>query len=351
MLPAVRVAVLPGHRLAAGIKEWTALAFADHPAPLGRDPRWLSVLHEGLGHEVFALEARRQGKLVGYLPLAHVESLLFGRYLVSLPYLNSNGVIAHDDDAARALVTRAVTLADELDVRHLELRQEQRIDHPALDGALTSKIHMRLSLPKSAEMLWKGFNPKVRNQIRKGEKHHFQVNWGGLELLDSFYNVLAENMRDLGTPVYSPKLFDAILQTFPGQAELCVVISGAKSAAAALLLHGPGTTEVPTASSLRAFNPTCINMLMYRQLLERAIERGQTEFDFGRSTADGPTFKFKKQWGATPSPAVWQYATRGNAPGEMRPDNPKYESLIRLWRRLPVAVTRVLGPGVVRGIP
>ena len=108
---------------------------------------------------------------------------------------------------------------------------------------------------------------------------------------------------------------------------------------------------MPTASSLREFNPTCVNMLLYRHLLERAVQRRQAAFDFGRSTADGPTFRFKKQWGATPSPAVWQYATRGTAPGEMRPDNPKYQRLIRLWRRLPVALTRAVGPVVVRGIP
>ena len=170
-------------------------------------------------------------------------------------------------------------------------------------------------------------------------------------MLDPFYDVLAENMRDLGTPVYGRKLFESILQAFPGDAELCVASTGGKPAAAALLLHGPGTTEVPTASSLRALNPSCVNMLMYRRLIERAVGRSQAVFDFGRSTADGPTFKFKKQWGATPSPAVWQYATRGRDPGEMRPDNPKYEKLIRLWRKLPVAVTRAIGPAVVRGIP
>ena len=351
MSPAVRVAVTSWHRLNARLGEYTDFALADRPAPLARDPRWLGVLREGLGHEVFGIEARRQGKLVGYLPLAHVESLLFGRYLVSLPYLNSNGVIAHDDDAALALVTRAVALTDELAARHLELRQERRIDHPALDGVLTSKIHMRMPLPNSADALWKRFDPKVRNQIRKGEKHGFGVQWGGPELLGPFHAVLAENMRDLGTPVYGRELFRAILHAFPHDAELCVLSAGHKPVAAALLLHGPGTTEVPTASSLRAYNPSCVNMLMYRHLIERAVARGQAEFDFGRSTADGPTFKFKKQWGATPSPAVWQYATRGNAPGEMRPDNPKYERLIRIWRRLPVAMTRALGPTIVRGIP
>ncbi|HEY1190651.1 MAG TPA: GNAT family N-acetyltransferase, partial [Gemmata sp.] len=112
-----------------------------------------------------------------------------------------------------------------------------------------------------------------------------------------------------------------------------------------------GVTEVPTASSLRAYNPSNVNMLMYHHLLRRAVERGQRVFDFGRSTLEGNTFKFKKQWGAVPHPATWQYRVLRGSVGEMRPDNPRYQRAIRLWQKLPVELTRALGPWVVRGIP
>jgi hypothetical protein len=102
---------------------------------------------------------------------------------------------------------------------------------------------------------------------------------------------------------------------------------------------------------LKELNPTCVNMLMYWHLLKRAVERGQSEFDFGRSTADGPTFRFKKQWGAEPHPAVWQYALKDGEARELRPDNPRYQRAIRLWQRLPVGLTKLLGPAIVRGIP
>jgi len=55
-------------------------------------------------------------------------------------------------------------------------------------------------------------------------------------------------------------------------------------------------------------------MLMYWHLLQRAIDRKQRVFDFGRSTSDGSTFKFKQQWGAEPEPAVWQYYARRGSP-------------------------------------
>jgi FemAB-related protein (PEP-CTERM system-associated) len=319
--------------------------------PLSRHPLWLGVLHEGLGHEAYAVEAVAGGRTVGFLPLAHVSSFFFGRFLVSLPYLNTNGVVADSPEVRAALVARAAALADELNVRHLELRHEAPVPHPSLNASLTSKAHMRLPLPATGEELWKGFDPKVRNQVRKGERGGFAVRWGGAELLGGFHDVLAENMRDLGSPVYGQELFAAILAAFPGAAEICLVRDGATPVAGALLLHGWGVTEVPSASSLRRYNPTSANMLMYHHLLRRAAERGQKVFDFGRSTLEGGTFHFKKQWGAVPHPATWQYRVLRGEVGEMRPDSPRFQRAIRLWQRLPLWLTRRAGPLIVQGIP
>lgn len=319
--------------------------------PLSKHPAWLSILRTALHHDVYAIEATVGGRTCGYLPLAYLSSVLFGRFLVSLPYLNTNGVIARSADVQTQLVDRAVELAEELNVRFLELRHETPIDHAELSGELTTKVHMRLDLPATPEKLWKGFDAKVRNQVRKGEKQGFTVAWGGAELLSGFYAVLSRNMRDLGTPVYSQRLFHDILAAFPNEAEICLLQDGSRPIAAALLLHGWGITEVPTASALKSYNSSCANMMMYSRLLHRAVERGQHQFDFGRSTTDGNTYRYKKQWGATPHPAVWQYALKEGETANMRPENPRFERAIRVWRKLPVRVTQFLGPHIVRGIP
>ena len=316
-----------------------------------RELTWLSVLALGLKHEPYCLEAIEGATTVGLLSLAFVRRLRFGRYLVSLPYLNSGGVLADDPAVARALIDRAVQLADELAVRYLELRHEQGMAHPALGETRTDKVHMRLGLPPRSEQLWDDLSPKVRNQVRKGERCELTVAWGAMELLDDFYTVFSHNMRDLGTPVYGKRLFASILDQFSGRSELCVVRAGRLPVGGALLVHGAGVTEVPSASSLRRYNHTSANMLMYWHLLKRAVERGQSVFDFGRSTRDSSTYRFKKQWGAEPHPAEWQYYVRQGAPTELTTGNPRYQWRIRLWQRLPVALTRWLGPMIVRGIP
>ena len=158
-------------------------------------------------------------------------------------------------------------------------------------------------------------------------------------------------MRDLGTPVYSSALFRSALNQFPDHIEFCVVRLGGNPIAAAMLSHGLGITEVPSASSLREYNSTCANMLMYWKLLVRAIERHQTIFDFGRSSLDSSTYRFKQQWGAMPGISVWNYHVRQGDHSRMRPAHPRNQRLIKIWRRLPLPLSRLLGPNIVRAIP
>jgi FemAB-related protein (PEP-CTERM system-associated) len=331
--------------------EWDRFVSRGGCVPLSYHPAWLKVLEEGLEHVPYVLEAVAGDETIGLLPLAFVKSRLFGRFLVGLPYLNYGGVMAEDEHVACMLVDKAVELADELDVKHLELRHRRAMDHPRLTTRAGYKVHMIRALPATSEALWKQLGSSVRNQVRKGQKSGLAVIWGGEELLPDFYDVFSRNMRDLGTPVYGRSLFRSAVRQFTGRAEFCVVRLGSKPVAAGLLVHGWKTTEIPSASSSRSYNSICANMLMYWSLLERAIQRGQGTFDFGRSTPGSSVCKFKEQWGAEPEPAEWQYYVRAGNTDDMRPDNPRYEQLIRLWKRLPVRLTRWVGPAIVRGIP
>lgn len=342
--------------------DYLASAPAEAGACQEHDPRWLAVLKQGLGHEPRVLVHRDgQSRIDGYLPLALVASRLFGRFLVSLPYLNRGGVVAVDPAVAAALVDRAVELAAQTNVNYLELRHGRPLEHVQLPARRDEKFRMVLALPDSAETLWKGLDAKVRNQVRKGDKSDLAIRWGGRELLHDFYDVFAVNMRDLGTPVYSRGLFASILEQFGDQAELAVVDYQKRPVACAMLVHDQplcdgqprpgGSTQVPSASSLREFNQTNANMWMYHRLLLRSIERRCREFDFGRSSEGSGTYRFKKQWGAQPEPTVWQYHVRRGDIGAVRPDSPRYQRRIAVWQRLPVWITRLIGPPIVRGIP
>jgi FemAB-related protein (PEP-CTERM system-associated) len=350
--PTKSLRILDRHSLGAALPRLEQFLLRDGPlVALSRHPAWLKVLADGLAHAPYCLEVVEGNETRGFLALADVRSFLFGRYLVSLPYLNYGGPVADGDENARLLIERAVQLADSLNVRYLELRHEYANLHPSLRHSRTDKVHMRLSLPGDCGQLWKELDSKVRNQVRKGEKSGLELSWGGPECLDDFYAVFSENMRDLGTPVYGKRLFQSILEQFPDRAELCVVRAGTKAVAGALLLHGWGVTEVPSASALRSHKHTCANMFMYWNLLKRAVERGQDVFDFGRSSEDSPTMAFKKQWGASAASSEWQFYLRRGELGGMQKESPRYRRAIRMWQKLPLWLTRRLGPRIVRGIP
>ena len=320
------------------------------------DPAWLTVLRQALKHDTSVLLARRGSELAGVLPLAQMRSPLFGRHLVSLPYVNRAGLLVDEPAVGEALIEHAIGLAKQRDARYLELRHHGRaFDSPQFTHTRTQKVRMVMPLPDSEDALWSSLKAKVRNQVRKGDQHGLSVRVGGEELVAGFYSVFATNMRDLGTPVYPRKLFQSMLHHLGERCEIVLVTMESIPIAGAVLVHdhvgGTPMTQVPSASCLRRFNDTCANMWMYHKLLGRAIQRGAGQFDFGRSSEGSGTYRFKKQWGARPQPTPWQVHLLKGDLDATRPDHPRYQKRIERWQKLPVWVTRAIGPRIVRGIP
>jgi FemAB-related protein (PEP-CTERM system-associated) len=312
--------------------------------------RWRTVFRDVFGHDCAYLVARRGTAIVGVLPLVCFRSRLFGRSLVSVPFLNYGGVVSSDSDAAVALVERAGEVAREFGASHVELRHRNRQMQ-----TLTYRQHkvgLTRVLPASAEELWTAIDRKVRNQVRKAQKDGLTSEVGGSALIDDFYEVFTRNMRDLGTPVYPKRLFAETMRLFPGDAHVYVVRSAGRAVAAAIALRHRDTVIVPWASSLREYRQQCPNMLLYWAMLEHAIACGARVFDFGRSSRDAGTHHFKVQWGAQEASLHWEYIllTRTAAP-DHGPQNPKYAAAIAAWQRLPLWLTRAVGPAIVRNIP
>ncbi len=289
------------------------------------------------------------GAIDGVLPLVRQKSLLFGDYLVSLPFFNYGGTLAANEKVRQALLNAAAALSQELDVSHSEIRETA----PLADWqSRTDKVAMVLELPDDEEALGKALGAKRRSQIKRPLREDPQTVKGGPEQLDDFYAVFARNMRDLGTPVYGKYMFAEILRRFPDNAEIINIQVRGKPAATAFLLHHGGTTEIPWASTVRDFNSISINMLLYWEALRSAIGRGSGQFDFGRSTVDSGTYRFKKQWGAEPRQLYWHYWLREgeDMPG-LNPDSGKYALAIRVWQKLPLWLTNLAGPGIVKNLP
>jgi len=320
----------------------------EHTGPVGYHWwAWRHVFHRAFGHEPIYLLARQGRQIVGVLPLVHIRSVISGRTLTSLPFLNYGGVVADSNAAANSLLELAAQVARLRRCKHIELRHVSR-RFPQLP-CRQHKVAMLLALQPG---MWERLDRKVRNQIRKAQKSGLTVEDGGAELLGDFYAVFARNMRDLGTPVYSKRLFDEVLRVFPDRAHVHVVRLQGRPIAAGLSYRTRITVEMPWASSVREFNTLCPNHLLYWSAIESAADAGCQTFDFGRSTPGEGTFRFKEQWGAQPVPLHWEYDLMGGTSlPNLGPSNPKYHMVIETWKRLPLAVATRLGPLIVRAIP
>jgi serine/alanine adding enzyme len=332
-------------------RRWDEYVAANPGARCCHLSAWKRIIEDSFGHRTYYLLSEDDdGRIDGVLPIVRLRSYLFGDFLVSVPYLNYGGACGQDDRTTRGLMEAGVRTAADLRVNHLEIRTETPADYGL--QIKSSKVSMRLSLPDSADALWKGFSAKLRSQVKRARQESMTVRVGREEEVDAFYHVFATNMRDLGTPVYARRFFETILRELRDSTWICCVYVGQQPVAAGLLLGFRDVLEIPWASSLRRYNRLSPNMLLYWSVLKSACERGFRLFDFGRSSPDSGPFRFKAQWGAAPVQLYWHYWLRdGGALPDLTPHNPRMQIAVRLWRRLPVSVTKLLGPPIAKSLP
>lgn len=310
------------------------------------------IVEHSFGHATYYIAAFDQSnRIVGVLPLIQIKSKLFGNYLASIPFFNYGGVIANDACVERKLLEYMLDNARRLEVEHVELRYTRILDEEF--EVKTNKVSMILELPEAIDTLWENIGTKIRAQIKKARRFELSMSVGSIELLDDFYTVFSTNMRDLGTPVYSKQFFENILLNVKhGRCQVGVVYSHGKPVSCCFLIGYNDTLEIPWASTLVRANAMNANMFMYWNILEHAIQWEYSFFDFGRSSSDASTFRFKKQWGAKPYQQYWYYwiAGGGKLP-ELNPNNPKYRLLIGVWKKLPLWIANFIGPHVVKYLP
>ncbi|MEM8984964.1 MAG: FemAB family XrtA/PEP-CTERM system-associated protein [Pseudomonadota bacterium] len=328
---------------------WDRFVDSNEAATIYHRWQWRDVIGNCFGKHAYYLKAVQRDEITGVLPLIRLKSMLFGDFLVSMPYLSYGGVVARDEQSREALLRACAELGADLGVRHAELRHTEDL---SAWPKRTEKVGMHLPLCGDSEKRWKALGSKRRAQIKRPKREGVEPVIGGIELIADFYSVLSRKYRDLGTPVYPEAWFRTIAAEFADQVRVFVVRLNGATVAASLVIADNGRLEVPYAASLREVDRFGVNMYLYWCMIEHAEDQGYSVFDFGRSTVDSGTFRFKKQWGAEVVPLYWHYwLSAGRDVPVLNTSNPKYERLISTWRRLPLWVTTLVGPRIVRNLP
>jgi FemAB-related protein (PEP-CTERM system-associated) len=306
-------------------------------------PVWTRMVEQAFGHKGYYLVAREEGRVCGVLPLMQVRSRLFGNRMISQPFSDYGGALVAAPAALDALYTCATELARRNRCRSMEFRNTAALPYELHQR--TDKISLCLPLAPNPQTVWKGLRHKTRNRIRKAETAGLTVTSGGAELLDDFYRIWTVRMRELGTPCYPRRLFTSILETFPDDSRVFLARLDNVTTAGLFTHTFQGWVQSCWGAALRDYDEIGPNYILNWAAIEYYCRQGMKWFDFGRSTIGSGQHTFKERWGATPIELCWQYWTPdGTAAALARPDDPKYRRKVEAWKRMPLWMTRLIGP-------
>lgn len=324
---------------------------------------WKLAVENAYKHKGYYLLAEEDGKLRGVLPLIHMKLPFLQNQLVSLPFCDLAGPLADDPIAENRLLVEATQLGSKFGCKNIEIRTRIKqkysvLTEPAAVNSAVNKVSMLLSLPSTPEKLWNGFKSKLRSQVRKAEKNGLSFRFGkGTKDLDAFYRVFSKNMHELGSPVHAKKFIAAVLANFQKHCRMGLVFKEDLPLGCGIILFYGKTISIPWASTLREFNRLSPNMLLYWNFLHFAADNGFTLFDFGRSTPEEGTYKFKAQWGAAPVPLSWrnlletenkkQTSNQDTSESTNRttPTPPVAREFVeRIWQKFPFWLANNIGP-------
>ena len=309
---------------------------------------WKRLVESNYRYPGHYLLAERDGALCGLFPLGEVKHFLFGHSLISVPFCVYGGALADDDAVREALETHAVQLAEKLGVDHLEVRNEQ----PVRDDWLRKEglyVTFKRGLSADHEANLSAIPRKQRAMVRKGIK-------AGLtgepdDSIDNLYEAYSQSVRNLGTPVFPKSHFRAIRAEFGDDVDVITVRHEGKVVASVMNYYFRDQVLPFYGGGISAARSLAANDFMYWEVMRRAVDRGCRVFDFGRSKVDTGSYRFKKHWGFQPEPLSYEYhLVKATQMPDLNPNNPKYRLFINAWKKLPVGVSRAIGPWLARGL-
>ena len=343
-ISAVTVTVLePG-----GEREWDEFVRRMPAGTFFHLSGWKPVIEKAFGHRTFYLLARRSGAVTGVLPLTQVKSILFGNSLISNAFCVYGGIVAADDESNDALRAAAVAIAERERVDCLEFRSMSG----AHAGWLSKEnFYATFTRPLAGDIdaNMKAIPRKQRAMVRKGIAN------GLISECDHdvarLHHVYAHSVRNLGTPVFSKRYFQCLKDEFGQACDIVTVLHHAKPVASVMNFYFRDEVLPYYGGGLKEARLLAANDFMYWEVMRRATERGCRLFDFGRSKAGTGAYHFKQNWGFEPTPLAYEFhLLKGGKIPEVNPLNPKFRALVSLWRHLPLSLTKILGPRIVRGI-
>jgi FemAB-related protein (PEP-CTERM system-associated) len=322
----------------------------DHPgATAFHLSAWQRAIEASMGHKVLWLTYRSSaGALEGVLPLTQIKSRLFGHIFIASAFAVYGGPLYTNDAAKLALLDAAKDALVREGASALELRSQARI---CPDWAAKEDLYVTFRRPIDADpdVNMKAIPRKQRAMVRKGIKNDLLAKISGS--VDHHYAIYAQSVRNLGTPVFPKRWFQALQHFYGNDCDILAVKKDGQTLSSVMSLYFRGEVLPYYGGGTEHARAYAANDYMYWALMEHAREKGCTSFDFGRSKAGTGAFSFKKNWGFDPTPLTYEfYLPDGAEMPDLNPLNPKYQMMIKTWKKLPLWLANAMGPHIAKNL-
>lgn len=311
---------------------------------------WRRVIERAFHHAPHYLYAERDGVVVGVVPLFAAGKKPFSRALVSVPLGVGGGVLADDPEAALLLRHGARAIAEREHLAYVEYKSEKKVfdDLPTKDDLY---FGFNQELFPDRERQHAAIPRKTRAVLREAERARLRTDFNRVDL-EPLWDLYALSLRNLGTPMFPKELFIACLEEFPRECDILTVRENGRILGAVMNFYFEQVMLPFFAGTLPEARDVGVNNYVYWVMLETGYARGYRRFDFGRSKKDTGAFKFKEHFGIAPVALEYQYdlVTVSELPN-INPTNPRYKKAIETWQRLPVPLTKLVGPFLSRRLP
>ncbi len=307
---------------------------------------WIKTIEESYNLKPFIVALIDEKKILNAIPFMLIKSNLFGKKLVSMPYGDYGGFLS--PTKVDWILKKLEDIAKENDVDYVEIRGPD-LNLKSFKKKVTY-YNFILDLKKPLNDIWKSFDKKVRNSIRKAEKNNVKVVKGTRKELEEFYRLYLKTMKKLGSPPHSFDFFDNVFKFCSKNVKLFFAESDNKKIAASIFfLHEKKIYYWKNVSDANYLHLRPNDLILFR-MIEWGKRKNYESLDFGRARMHTGGFLFKKRWGGKMYELKYYYRIYKDC--EIPdPEEEKYKFLGGLWKSLPIFLIKRLGPNIRKNFP
>jgi lipid II:glycine glycyltransferase (peptidoglycan interpeptide bridge formation enzyme) len=259
------------------------------------------VLKEGLGGQPLYFCLREGGEIVAGLPGVLLNFKIFKILYASIPYGHLIGEKSYYSIFLELL---------ENEFRRRGIDQIRLTESPFSESyspesfkPVSAKCSLLDLRGYDKEKIWEGYKKNIRRDVRKAQKSGITVrSRNSREDIDIFYRLyLASMERNRAMAKYPLPWFEAIYEIVAKKGLGAILFAELNEVAIAgvVLIDSHSSTHYFHNGSQYEYLKFCPNELLVHFSLERAIEKGNSFFDFmGSDPKDLSLLRFKEKWGS-----------------------------------------------------